>query len=471
MKINNVDFEKLSYEKSFRSDYDFHKYYQNHLLEYYIFYDLFCFPETKIISEEQLYCDFKYCEIGNVDKNGNITPVVLNFNERSLINENYYKKIEKGDIIAAEKGDILISKVRPNLKKFVLIDEDMEDVYFTSAFIRIKPKKIPEILYHCLRTIFYENLIAVSRQGKGYPTINETDIKEVRFNKTIIDQLIDNKDAIEKKISETLKTAKKLSLELRSLQEIIDSAFQKKFVFDYKKFEKLKEEKNYHLEQQDFGNNLDLRFSAKYHRPAGAFVKKQLAGTTDKKIKHFLAAPIVLGASISPEDFDERGEAYYVSMATIKTLEIELDETQLVSDSFYQAKKDKTLEKGDIVMARSGVAIGKTAIVKEDFKGIFADFTMRIRFDSQKYNPMFGYYYLRSKYFQYLIELYKKGLQNQNIFPIVMQEFPAPDLLPEEQQKIVDEIEREIGKQKGLYSKIAELRSQINNIIEETVCK
>ena len=135
----------------------------------------------------------------------------------------------------------------------------------------------------------------------------------------IIDQLIDNKDAIEKKISETLKTAKKLSLELRSLQEIIDSAFQKKFVFDYKKFEKLKEEKNYHLEQQDFGNNLDLRFSAKYHRPAGAFVKKQLAGTTDKKIKHFLAAPIALGASISPEDFDERGEAYYVSMATIKT--------------------------------------------------------------------------------------------------------------------------------------------------------
>ena len=96
---------------------------------------------------------------------------------------------------------------------------------------------------------------------------------------------------------------------------------------------------------------------------------------------------------------------------------------------------------------------------------------MRIRFDSQKYNPMFGYYYLRSKYFQYLIELYKKGLQNQNIFPIVMQEFPAPDLSMEEQQKIVDEIEREIGKQKGLYSKIAGLRSQINNIIEETVCK
>lgn len=51
-------------------------------------------------------------------------------------------------------------------------------------------------------------MIAVSRQGKGYPTINETDIKEVRFNKAIIDQLIDNKDAIEKKISETVKTAK-----------------------------------------------------------------------------------------------------------------------------------------------------------------------------------------------------------------------------------------------------------------------
>lgn len=196
---------------------------------------------------------------------------------------------------------------------------------------------------------------------------------------------------------------------------------------------------------------------------------KQLVGRTNKKIKHFLASPIVLGASISPNDFDEKGTAYYVSMATIKTLEIELDDTQLVSTSYYNAHSGKNLQKGDIILARSGVAIGKVAIVREDFDGIFADFTMRIRLDSQKYNPMFAYYYFRSKYFQYLIEIYKKGLQNQNIFPIVMQEFPILDISLDEQKRIVEEIQAEILKQDDIKKQIVELRSQMDYIVMSAI--
>ena len=89
-----------------------------------------------------------------------------------------------------------------------------------------------------------------------------------------------------------------------------------------------------------FSNNSDLRFSVKFHRPAGEFVMNELTATTDKKLKHILAEPIVLGASISPAEFDESGNAYYVSMATIKTLEIELDDTQLVSDRYFKISKD-----------------------------------------------------------------------------------------------------------------------------------
>ena len=198
---------------------------------------------------------------------------------------------------------------------------------------------------------------------------------------------------------------------------------------------------------------------------------KQLTDITDKKIKHYLAEPIVLGASISPDDFDENGKAYYVSMATIKTLDIVLDETQLVSDSYYRKNNNKSLKINDIIIARSGVAIGKTAIVKEDFDGIFADFTMRIRLDSNKYNPEFAYYYFRSTYFQYLIEIYKKGLQNQNIFPSVIQEFPIIDISLDEQQRIVDEIHSEIAKQEDIKKQIADLRNQIDCIIEDAIAK
>lgn len=82
---------------------------------------------------------------------------------------------------------------------------------------------------------------------------------------------------------------------------------------------------------------------------------------------------------------------------------------------------------------------------------------------------MFAYYYIRSKYFQYLIEIYKKGLQNQNIFPIVIQEFPIPDISPSEQQRIVDEIQAEMAKQDIVQNQIAKLRNQIDEIIMKII--
>ncbi len=247
----------------------------------------------------------------------------------------------------------------------------------------------------------------------------------------------------------------------------------REFTFDYMAFEAVKEKRQYKTRIKEFTNNSDLRFSVKFHREAGGYVFHQLLNITDKKIKHFLSEPIVLGASISPNDFDESGSAYYVSMATIKTLDIELDESQLISEKYYHNNIAKSLQQNDIVIARSGVAIGKAAIVKEPIKGIFADFTMRIRIDATKYSPEFAYYYFRSTYFQYLIEIYKKGLQNQNIFPSVIQEFPMIDISLDMQHRIVDEIHSEIAKQDDIKAKISRLQSQIDTIIEESItgCK
>ena len=193
----------------------------------------------------------------------------------------------------------------------------------------------------------------------------------------------------------------------------------------------------------------------------------QLAEITTKKIKHFLEEPIVLGASISPGDYSEEGTFKYISMATIKNWCFDGESANIVSDDYAEAKKTKTVKKDDIIMARSGEGtIGKVALITSDeVDGIFADFTMRIRL--KNYNPEFAYYYFRTEYFQYLIEIYKKGLgNNTNIFPIVVQEFPLIDISLEEQQRIVDEIHYEISKQDEIRKEISELRLQIDQIIE-----
>lgn len=478
MKIKNVSLSQCSKEKSVRCDWAYQnmasKYYETDE-PYYSFYDLFEVLEEKINSDD-LVGNFQYCQIGDVGKDGTPSPVILDFNDRNLLDESYYSKIEKGDIMRVEKDDILMSFLLPQdpqIKgKFTYIDSSSENILFSTAFLRIKGKTNSKILFYALRSIFYPDVVATARIRKGYTgyaTLSKDDLEDLKFSKNTIDLLFNNSSFLEKAINDLESRISLLKSTTRTSSEIIDEVFEKEFSFDYKKFEELKKNKIYFSQESTFSNNPDLRFSAKFHRPAGEFVMSELQRITDRKIKHYISEPIMLGASISPKDFDENGTAYYISMATIKTLNVELDNTQLISDSYFDAKSNKSVMPNDIILARSGVAIGKSAIVEESFDGVFADFTMRLRFDEARCDPHFAYYYIRSKYFQYLIEIYKKGLQNQNIFPIIIQEFPFPNISLAEQNKIVDMIQIEMRKQSDTKQKIAELRNNIDLIIESAI--
>ena len=143
-----------------------------------------------------------------------------------------------------------------------------------------------------------------------------------------------------------------------------------------------------------------------------------------------------------------------------------------MSKEYSDSKQTKTVRKNDIILARSGEGtIGKVALIDDDeLQGVFADFTMRIRL--KDYNPEFAYYYFRTTYFQYLIEIYKKGLgNNTNIFPIVVREFPMLDISLAEQQRIVAEIHAEIAKQDEIKKQIESLRGQIDVLIQDVLTR
>ena len=129
MNIQNISLSSISTEKTLRQDFDFHKYHSEHCDNYYTFKDLFELVHCKKVNIESLYSDFKYCEIGDTDKNGDVFPKTLNFSNRNLIDEDYYKKIEKGDITSIEKDNILIAKVRPNLKKYIRITDSLNNIF------------------------------------------------------------------------------------------------------------------------------------------------------------------------------------------------------------------------------------------------------------------------------------------------------------------------------------------------------
>jgi len=157
-------------------------------------------------------------------------------------------------------------------------------------------------------------------------------------------------------------------------------------------------------------------------------------------------------------------------MATIKNWKFEKENARLVTDKFATDNENKTVQNNDILLARSGEGtIGKVAIIDdEELQGIFADFTMRVRL--KDYNCLFAYYYFRTEYFQYLVEINKKGLgNNTNIFPSQLQEFPLLDISKEEQQRIVDEIKTELDAQEKIKTEIEKERNKIDVIIENAI--
>ena len=103
-------------------------------------------------------------------------------------------------------------------------------------------------------------------------------------------------------------------------------------------------------------------------------------------------------------------------------------------------------------------------MIEDDIKGIFADFTMRIRLEN--YNPYFAYYYFRTSFFQYLIEIYKKGLgNNTNIFPVVIKELPIPNVSLNEQEIIVSKIKKDMDQQLIIRKQIESVRNKISRNI------
>ncbi len=325
-------------------------------------------------------------------------------------------------------------------------------------------KYLTKFLYYALRLI--QSDIYLLQKGSDQPHVYASDIQYVKVpavSVPIQKKALAAAHAIEKEI-ETIESS------IKKIGEIIDDVFNREFCFAIDEFNRIKQAKRFSANYKTLSNNADLRFSAKFHRDSGNFVMQELTSRTDKKIKHYLAKPIVLGASVSPSDYSDDGEFCYISMATIKNWTFDSESASTVSKDYSDSKQAKTVRKNDIILARSGEGtIGKVALIDDDeLHGVFADFTMRIRL--KDYNPEFAYYYFRTTYFQYLIEIYKKGLgNNTNIFPIVVRELPMLDISIEKQQRIVDEIHSEISKQDEIKSQISNLRLKIDEIVENVI--
>lgn len=482
MKFFKKSLSDISNEITLRFDVSYQSYQAEK--EYYDFSEIFSIKNQERIDIEYLNEEIYYSEIGNVNEGGFVSPVLVELNDEDDFEQsNLIKKIRKNDIQKPEDKTILIPKVRPNLKKFVYVESN-DDIYYTKAFINIKPKIKPIISYYMLLTKFSDSLVSVARIGKGYPTITEKDLWSIKFPKKYIDNLKEVDVSVEYKIAELHRELRELEnkvLKEENSTRFIDDVFERHLGLNVANLEKLKKKKTKTGKFSDFSNNVDLRFSVKFHRESGEYATNVLSKKS-LRIKDVISAITMTGKGISPKDYEENTECFYLSMGDISSWKIDYESLKSVSE-IYESKnsykkpigskeqQSTKVEKGDIVMMRSGEGgIGKVALVDKDINAIFSDFIIRFRFKKDKYIPEFCYYYMRTTYFQYLIEIHKKGLgNNTNIFPSNVNEFPIPILSLTEQNKILKDIEKEKNQIVNDKKRISNIRTEIKKLLEKNI--
>lgn len=469
-KVNtkNVNLSNLTSDSSLRNDFKYSIYKIEHKGTIGVS-ELFDVISLPTIDVEELET-FKYCQIGDVNNNGDVFPVTINLNEEDLSLVDYYKKIRKGDICKPQKGDILISKVRPYLKKFVFIDENNEDIYFTSAFICLRPKYKPLVLYYMLRNYLFSFLNSVSRQGKGYPTLTNDDIKALKIEKSFLEKAykFDKETFILKKHNE-IKTLQK---GLRNKLLIVNDVFSSYFKFD--KADYLKIQKGWTFGTQNSSpatlrtNNVsfsslpysfNVRLSCRSQNQVIKEINEKIKNGAFIKVKNILTEPIHRGSSPS---YSEDGIPV-IKIAHLKSEEINKDFTQFVETANDRSK----IRKGDILLASTGKpSIGKIDLVKDDDLCVVDGHVSIIRIDPEKYNRQFFVYLFRSIYGYAQLERDVVGCTNQvELYPDDIGEFLIPEIDLDSQNAIVSSIDKENEHQNSIISDIDSVRSEIDNCI------
>lgn len=470
--IIKTSFSQIGKDKFNRENYKTAK--LNREIEKFHFSDVVRLKELFCLISGFAFKSIDYVSVGiPLVRIGDLNGYTINYENMVNLPEEFYNE-HKYENYRIRKNDILVSLTGDgNIKCIVVKDNKKILLNQRVAILRAKGKLNINFYYWLLNSNYVKKQFTYFSNGKSQLNISPFDLLNIFV--PVIDNKVQNEftkniKPFEKQINDNI-------LLLKNKSTIIDIILANHFKYNYDKFNALK--KNiFHSSFSQYGNNVDTRFSVKFHRPAGEFVYQELLNRPNKKIKNCLIIPMITGQGIETTDYDESGDYIYVSMADISSWELDLTDIKYVSNDYAIRKLTKKIKGlktpvsaeisvNDIVMMRSGEGgIGKVAIIKDDVKGIFSDFIIRMRFDESVINPEFAYFYFRSQYFQYLVEINKKGLgNNTNIFPNQVQEFPIPDISLSEQQQIIDMINTELNKQDIIRKQISEKKYEIEQIL------
>ena len=380
---------------------------------------------------------YKFVNIQNLSKNGNINDYKINFIDNCPEN------------LKLQENDILISRSRL-VGRAAKVTKRFASEAFGSYIIRFKllpdSNYLEDFVIKYINSKFGQEQILLLRTGASGENINSTQLMDIRFPK------IDKER--QKQIIKQLRPLEFQVLSLKSkTQKCLTQA--NKNLLDELEINLPEEEISYFFKEgrqdsSDYYYRLNEEIGERFHHLFNHPKLKNLDILKNKyrtvSLKSICRESIKRGEQPEYSDFG----VMVIKTVNLKNRFIDYENTLRVSEDFYESKPQAHIIKNDILISSTGyVSIGKIDIFDIE-EPAFADGHISIIRLNEDYDPYFVIYFLRSALGQLQFDKLFTGSSGQiEIQPEDLNRFilPSKDAISKEKQKeIANKITEEYKK-------------------------
>jgi type I restriction enzyme S subunit len=143
----------------------------------------------------------------------------------------------------------------------------------------------------------------------------------------------------------------------------------------------------------------------------------------------------------------------FLSTPDIKGLSIDFENANFITDERYFESPEIMLQVGDVLLVKDGATLGIVNIVRCLPNRATVNGSIAVVRVKKLLTPCYLFYFLKSQYFQSVIQQVKGGMGVPHLFQSDLVKFKVLVPEPDEQVKIVDHLDSETAKIDALHSK------------------
>lgn len=335
------------------------------------------------------------------------------------------------------KGDILVSLVRPNLNTIAIVPPEFDNQIASTGFEVIKPILVnSNYIFYVLCTDDFISYISKAVKGALYPAVNSSDIQSYQL--PLAPQK--EQDIICKLINEFLIKINETKLQINNIKNMLR-----------------------YFSQSVLTSAIDGSFKPNYDLKVN-FKKIKLKDLTTK-----------IGSGSTPKggshSYKNSGMPF-VRSQNIYTDYIKMDDLAYIDDAQAQKLSQVEILEDDVLINLTGASIGRVNIAPKEFiGGRVNQHVSIIRCNKDKLLPKYLHIYLSSPRTQEWIENENYGATRQALTKSMLEnltlELPSID----DQKNIVDYVEECLSYSRTISQKIENLSIRLDILTQSVFAK